>query len=326
MTTFHRTTITRAKRAAICAPAMAASFVMLANQAFATIDNQATASGFYGATGVTSPASALIKVPVAAGTPKLSISKSLKTPVGVTLGLDNAIVDAGDQIVYEYIITNNGNMTITAVTPVDPGPKFGTAQAAGTGSIAFTLTSGTTTLLPGQIAKFDGVYTLSQLDVDRAAGIVAPATSVNNTATPTGKDPGGATIPAMPPSTVVNTTIPAAAKLTVVKSAVLNDITAPGNTALFADVGETIAYTYVVKNVGNVAITNVKVNDTHEGTLLGPTVVANETLTTEGPLGTPASTDVTAPLNNGTWSTLQPGATITFTYTHTVTQAEVDGG
>jgi uncharacterized repeat protein (TIGR01451 family) len=90
--------------------------------------------------------------------------------------------------------------------------------------------------------------------------------------------------------------------------------------------GETISYTYDALNCGNVAISNVSITDTHEGVALPAGTVANETLVTEGALGTPASTDATAPLNNGIWTTLQPGATIRFTYTHTVTQAEIDGG
>ena len=66
--------------------------------------------------------------------PRLSVAKSVLTPVTTNLGADTTIVDAGDRIVYQYIITNNGNVTISAVTPVDVGPRFGTAQVAGTGT------------------------------------------------------------------------------------------------------------------------------------------------------------------------------------------------
>jgi uncharacterized repeat protein (TIGR01451 family) len=179
-------------------------------------------------------------------------------------------------------------------------------------------------LLPGASVTYQATYTLSQLDADRAAGITVPANAVNNSATATGT-PASGTLGVVPPGTAT-TTIPAGPKLTISKIGTLNDVVAPGNTAGVADVGETITYSYTVVNAGNVAITNVSINDTHEGALLAAGTVKNEVLVTEGPLGTPASTDVTAPLNNGTWSTIQPGATIRFTYTHTVTQAEVDGG
>jgi uncharacterized repeat protein (TIGR01451 family) len=325
--TTHRTTIyRRAKQAALTAPIIATSFVGLASQTFATIDNQATASGTYNATTVTSPNSNLVQIPVAAGNPSLSVAKSVFTPVTINQGADTTIVDAGDRIVYRYIVSNNGNVTISSVVPVDAGPRFGPSQVAGTGSMsAFTIVTGTATLLPGQSVTYQATYTLSQLDADRAAGITVPAQAVNNSATATGT-PANGTLGTVPPGTAT-TTIPAGPKLTISKVGTLNDVTAPGNTAGRADVGETILYTYTVVNSGNVAITNVQVNDTHETVLLAAGTVRNETLTTDGPLAPGSvSSDSTAPLNNGVWSVLQPGATITFTYLHTVTQAEVDGG
>ena len=100
--------------------------------------------------------------------------------------------------------------------------------------------------------------------------------------------------------------------------------TAPTPVAL----GQTITYSYTVSNTGNVPITNVQVKDMH-GTPaviipVGGTGIRNETLTVPGPLGAGASPDTTA--NDGIWSTLAPGATVRFTYTHTVTQAEIDNG
>ena len=93
-------------------------------------------------------------------------------------------------------------------------------------------------------------------------------------------------------------------------------------------VGQTVTYTYTVANTGNVTMTNVQVKDMH-GTpavqvSLGAGGITTETLTISGPLGAGASPDTTA--NDGIWSTLAPGATVTFTWTHTVTQAEIDNG
>ncbi len=321
MMTFTR----RLSNSWLYAPVLATAFVAGATQTLATIDNQATASGTYNATPVTSPNSNLVQIPVAAANPSLSVAKSVLTPVTTNLGADNGIVDAGDRIVYQYIISNNGNVTISAVTPVDAGPRFGTAQVLGTGSMsAFTLTAGTTTLLPGQSATFTATYTLSQLDAYRAAGVTVPANAVNNSATANGT-PATGTLPVIPPGTAT-TTLPAGPKLCISKVGTLNDVVGGGNTAGVADLNETISYRYDVVNCGNVAITGVSIDDTHEGALLPAGTVANEVLVTEGPLVTPASTDVTAPLNNGVWSTLQPGATIRFTYTHTVTQTEINGG
>ena len=93
-------------------------------------------------------------------------------------------------------------------------------------------------------------------------------------------------------------------------------------------VSQVVTYTYTIANTGNVAMTNVQVNDMHgtPAVLVGLGVggITSEALTIPGPLGAGASPDTTA--NDGIWSTLAPGATVTFTWAHTVTQAEIDNG
>ncbi len=93
-------------------------------------------------------------------------------------------------------------------------------------------------------------------------------------------------------------------------------------------VGQIVTYTYTVANTGNVAVNSVKVSDMHGTPAVliasGAGGVTNDTLTIPGPLGAAASPDTTA--NDGIWTTLAPGATARFTYTHTVTQAEIDKG
>ena len=92
--------------------------------------------------------------------------------------------------------------------------------------------------------------------------------------------------------------------------------------------GQAITYSYVVTNTGNVPMQNVKVSDLHGTPAVlvptGGTGIKNETLSTPGPLGAAASPDGTP--NDGIWGTLAPGASVTFTWTNAVTQAEIDHG
>lgn len=301
-----------------------ALFASQAGPAYAAITNTATANGTPAA-GTLVPPSNSASVPVATGAPTLTVSKSGAAPVEV--GSDG-VINAGDTILYTYVVTNSGNVSINSVTPVDTGPTFN--SLAGTGSLGgFTLISSTdpassgSSLLPNESATYEALYTLSAVDAYRAAGItVAGGNAVENSATATGTPVTG-TLGTVTPSTA-EIAIPANPKLAVDKVAV---ITTDNGSAGVADVGDIITYTYTVENTGNVAISALSINDIHEGVALSGQP-AGETLTSDGPLAsaTPAATSSDAAANNAVYTTIQPGAIVTFTYVHTVTQAEVDAG
>jgi hypothetical protein len=193
------------------------------------------------------------------------------------------------------------------ISTVTPGTGVtGARQAFATPSIATTITEAIPAGYAMTSATCAGVGSGGTATVNTTAGTI----TFNGAALAYGNDIS---------CTVVNTAIPVVATLTIQKS---KSTTGP------VTVGQTIVYTYVVANTGNVAINNVKVDDLHGSPAVliatGPAGIANETLTVAGPLGTAASPDVTP--NNGIWSTLAPGASVSFQYTHTVTQAEFDNG
>lgn len=83
--------------------------------------------------------------------------------------------------------------------------------------------------------------------------------------------------------------------------------------------GDVITYTYVVKNTGNVTLHGVSLVDLHNASGPAP-APKGETLTDAAPLGD--SNDATA--NDGVWTSLAPGDSVTFTATYTVTQHDQD--
>lgn len=296
-------------------------FISQITPAFAAIENSATVSGTYGATTTPfGPSTESVDVAPAAGAMTM-----LKTAGAPTTAVGDAdIVDVGDTILYTYVVENTGNLTINNVTPVDAGPTFNSLAA--TNALGAFSPAGPITLAPGATQTFTATYIIANLDAYRAADIT---NGVSNTSHATGQTVLLATINS--PDSTATTTIPAGPKLSISKVAVLVDT---GSAALQAEVGEYIDYTYTVVNIGNVPMTDIAINDLHEGSLVPvpagsvPGTVTDETVTVQGPSAVSVDTNLGNPvvINDGVWRTLQPGATATFTYHHLVTQAEVDGG
>ncbi|MGL5857935.1 MAG: DUF7507 domain-containing protein [Angustibacter sp.] len=208
---------------------------------------------------------ALAEVPVAQA-PVLEMVKSATVD-----DLDGNGTDLGDRIQWGFLITNTGTVTLTGVTVDDP--------------LAGAATCDTTTLAPtGQASCLaDALYTITQADVDDGV--------VSNTATGTGLDPGGAEVRSDESTT--NTPVVQAARLSLTKSAVLDDLDGNG-----PDLADEIAWSFEVRNTGTVSLVDPAVDDPRAGTVS------------------------CAP------GTLAPGATTTCTLTapYVITQVDVDAG
>ena len=146
--------------------------------------------------------------------------------------------DAGDTITYAFSATNTGTVTLAPVTVSDP-------LLPGLSCTIASLAPGAT----ASCAATGNTYVITAADVT--------AGSRANTATATGDAPG--TIP--DPTATDTETVPTAAALpglSIDKTAGAPvDVNGNGLT----DAGDTIAYSFVVTNTGNVPLNGVVVND-----------------------------------------------------------------
>lgn len=279
-----------------------------------SVDNSAIASGTYGGNPIDSTASTAT-VPLADPTIQLAVTKT-----GVLNDVNSdGVINGADTITYTVDVTNNSNITVTNVTPQEDGITF--AAVAGGGTFGTFSPANVASLAPSATASFTITYDLTDVDAFRAAGVTD---GVENTATVNATTPGG---PASGTDTSQNT-ITAVPRLAVAKAAA---ITTDNGTVGQADINDVVTYTYTVTNTGNVPVDGVVITDTHEvgephqiilssatatSTTTGP---YNETEVTADPLGNNSDAGV-----NGNWDVLGAGGVVSFTYEHTVTQAEFD--
>jgi uncharacterized repeat protein (TIGR01451 family) len=201
---------------------------------------------------------------------------------------DNGFIDANDQLIYTFAVTNTGNVNLNSITITDAlGPVVSTRtlplEAGDTDTTSFKMT-----------------YTVSNLDATRGTvtntaevvalspkNVAARDTSDNDNITQ--NDP-----------TVTNLATLLDPKIAIIK----RKATIDRNNNNLVDLGDQIVFTFDVTNTGNVTLNNVTVTD--------PILAA------EGVAITP---------NNGVIGDLARGATSSvMTATHVVTQADLDTG
>ena len=200
-------------------------------------------------------------------TPGLASTKVLSLVNGAA---PSGTVAVGDVLTYTVTATNTGNMLLPLVVVADAR------------IVPASITC--TDLAPTAACVLTGVYTVTQTDVD--TGLVRNTATITTPGTD-GVCPVGNSNASCSPTLEIPAD-PALPALTIVKTA-----SAPGTSA----VGDTIAYSFLLTNTGNVTLNALAVVD--------------------GKLATPPVCPVT---------TLAPGATTTCTGTYTLVQADLDAG
>jgi uncharacterized repeat protein (TIGR01451 family) len=163
-------------------------------------------------------------------------------------------LNPGDKLNYTFEVTNTGTVTITSVDINElsfdlPGPIVITPPAD-------------VDLSPGESQTWNGVYTLTQADINA----IFLDNDIDNEASATGQDPADVD--------VTSNEDPAQITLTPTASLVILKSLTNGNDAVVDLAGETIEYTIVVDNTGNVDLTNVVLDDVFAG---GATYVSGDT-------------------------------------------------
>ena len=260
-----------------------------------SINDSATSSGTnppsIGGTTTSQPSTATVGV---TQSPKLTIVKSTTTI---------SVSKVGDTVAYTYVVSNGGNVTLTGVSVTDLPVSPAGALTSGPTCQSLTTPSGScsgssTTLVPGQVATFTGVYTTTQADLNNG--------SINDTSKATGTNPaplGGTTT-----ATSNEVTVPTEQTntLSVVKSS---------TTVNYAAVGDSISYSYVVTDTGNTTLTGVSVTDNPLSPATGSSTPQCQNLT--NPSGS---------CSGATVASLAPGQSATFTATYSVSQLDLNNG
>jgi uncharacterized repeat protein (TIGR01451 family) len=252
------------------------------------VQNQATATGRY-----TDPATGVQTVTDPSGTTALNNTptraNNLQAPdVALVKTIDTSALSTppqvGDTLTYGFTVTNTGNTTLTNVTLADPLPGMALTAPA------------IPSLAPGASAStWTGSYDLTQADID--AGVV------ENQATATGSyvDPvtGPQTVEDLSGTTTANDTPTSSGDLQSPSVALVKTVDTSG-LSFPAAVGDTLTYTFTVRNTGNTTLTNVTLADPLPGmTLTAPAI-----------------------------ATLAPGASdnTSWTGSYDLTQADIDAG
>jgi len=233
------------------------------------------------------------QVPVTPKNPRIDLVKKVSLASGDETVAQDGKAQTGEKLTYTFTVSNRGDVSLRPVSLVDVQLDAGTLACAATTTqgYPFSLAAGSAnTLRVNDSVVCTGKHTVTADEADEA--------HVENTATATGVTtlPGGEPDPAgtpvqsaangiwdnLPPRE--NAGPQPESQLSLSKTAVHND--ANGNHAF--DQPETVTYTFIVRNIGAAAVSNIAVTDTQLQTQ-GITVSCPSTSL---PLDNPATTGV----------------------------------
>lgn len=152
-------------------------------------------------------------------------------------GDGDALADLGERIDYSFAVSNTGNATLTGVSIRDPRL---TARGV-------AVTCPAASLAPGASTTCTASVTVEQRDID--------ARSIMNDATAAATAPDGTAVQSAPSS--ASLAADAVAGIAFEKTAMLADADGDG----LADVGEPIAYRFIVRNTGTMTASAPTIDD-----------------------------------------------------------------
>ncbi|MBI2479571.1 MAG: hypothetical protein HYV60_13350, partial [Planctomycetia bacterium] len=216
--------------------------------------------------------------------PSIRIIKTNASPGGWNDANGNGQPDVGETIGYEFKVTNDGKLPLVNVALLDPTVTVSTLS----GLTDADQDGAQDDLLPGAMATATGSYVITQADID--------AGQIVNTAAASAADPDGNLV--NDDDTV--TTDLRSPSIEIVKTGAWTDANNNGR----PDVADTIEYSFMVTNTGNVPLLNVTITD--------PMVTVS------------ALSGLTDADQDGVQDDLLPAAIATATGSYQLTQADVD--
>ncbi|MEU7788975.1 CshA/CshB family fibrillar adhesin-related protein [Amycolatopsis sp. NPDC049159] len=200
------------------------------------------------------------------------------TPPDAALGLaktasPETVSAAGQEVAYSFVVTNTGNVTLTALSVREThftGSGGPPAPVCPAGALA-----------PGQHVTCTATYRVTQSDVD--------AGRIDNTAVAAGTPPsGGPPVESAPASAAVRIT--AAAALTITKAARPIDVNGDGSIGA----GDRIEWTITITNTGAVTVREIRVDDPSAGAVTCPAkaLAPGQAMTCTVPAHTVTAADV----------------------------------